>query len=100
MSADILFDNDTGFEIDVRVRRLPSTAQTRERYEFLRKKRIGATWEEDGCLYVKGQHGVTAFRVSAQSSSEDRQDEEVRIMAERLMSQIREWNQRKDEEPE
>jgi hypothetical protein len=47
----------------VMVRRGQSTPETRERYQFLRTKKIGSTWEENGLLYRYGPHGVTAFRV-------------------------------------
>ncbi len=93
----IKLDSDTGLEVQVTVRRIPSTAQTRERHAFLKTKRMGDSWEEGGALYRKGPVGNTVFRVSAQTRAADRRDEELTRMAETLMSQIRQWNQNKPE---
>jgi hypothetical protein len=43
------------------VPRLPSTAQTRERFAFLKTKRMGAVWQEGDCIYRKGPCGITVF---------------------------------------
>ena len=43
---------------------LPSTITTRERYAFLKTKRLGTTWEENGLLYKKGPQGITVFDTS------------------------------------
>jgi hypothetical protein len=47
--------------------RMPSTAASRERYAFLKTKRVGDTWNEGPggrYLYLMGRCGVTVFDTS------------------------------------
>lgn len=42
---------------------MPSTAETRARYAFVRTKRLGDTWQEGRFLYRMGPNGVTVFDI-------------------------------------
>jgi hypothetical protein len=39
-----------------------STPSTKERYAFLKTKRLAAVWNEGSALYRMGETGVTVFR--------------------------------------
>jgi hypothetical protein len=42
--------------------KLPSTPDTKERFAFLKTKRIGEAWQEGDRLYRVGKTGVTVLR--------------------------------------
>ena len=57
---------DGNFEVDdppAASIRVPSTPETRDRYAFLKAKKAGSVWEEDGRLYRMGSGGVTVFKL-------------------------------------
>jgi hypothetical protein len=57
-------DGSFEFEAPAASLRVHSTEQTQARYEFLKEKKLGAVWEEDGRLYRMGAGGVTVFSVA------------------------------------
>jgi hypothetical protein len=44
-----------------RVQRSPSTPQTKARYQALKARRPGETWQEGSRIYRKGPHGITVY---------------------------------------
>ena len=55
---------DATYEVDEEVPtyRAPSTPETKARYAFLKSKKLGETWEENGRLYRQGPCGVTVYK--------------------------------------
>jgi hypothetical protein len=56
------FDDADPTEPAETVPRVPSTPETKERFAFLKKKRLGDGWQEGDRLYRKGNTGVTVLR--------------------------------------
>jgi hypothetical protein len=46
-----------------RIKRGPSTPETRARWAEIKRHRIGSTWYEGDTLYRRASLGVTAFNV-------------------------------------
>jgi hypothetical protein len=44
---------------------VPRTEATAERYAFLKTKRLGDTWDENGRVYRAGKCGITVFKLGA-----------------------------------